>query len=117
MCRAPTQREQGDCGYAGLACLPLDTYIYGIYNSYNASICPTNAYKHGGVGMEKPTVSPDFTIEDIHKIREYNYEVTKGMNWEEQLAYYRKSTDTVSAQYSGIKSALERGWEYLKIAQ
>lgn len=27
--------------------------------------------------MGKPVLSPDFTIEDIHKLREYNYEVTK----------------------------------------
>lgn len=29
--------------------------------------------------MEKPVISPDFTIEDIHKIREYHYELTKDM--------------------------------------
>ena len=38
--------------------------------------------------MEKPILSPDFTIEDIHKIREYNYEVTKNMTLEEKLAHY-----------------------------
>ncbi len=25
--------------------------------------------------MEKPILSPDFTIEDIHKLREYNYDL------------------------------------------
>ena len=29
--------------------------------------------------MEKSNISPDFIIEDIHKIREYNHEVTKNM--------------------------------------
>ena len=38
--------------------------------------------------MEKPIISPNFTIEDIHKIREYNYEVTKNMSIEEKIAYY-----------------------------
>ena len=38
--------------------------------------------------MEKPIISPDFTIEDIHKIREYNYEITKNMTLEEKLTYY-----------------------------
>ena len=38
--------------------------------------------------MEKPIISPDFTIEDIHKIREYNYEFTKNMTMEEKIAYY-----------------------------
>ena len=26
--------------------------------------------------IAKPIISPDFTIEDIHKIREYHYELT-----------------------------------------
>lgn len=38
--------------------------------------------------IEKPKISPDFTIEDIHRIREYNYEITKDMTMEEKLAYY-----------------------------
>lgn len=38
--------------------------------------------------MEKPVISPDFTIEDIHKIREYNYEITKGMTVEQKIEYY-----------------------------
>ena len=38
--------------------------------------------------MEKPIISPDFTLEDIHKIWEYNYEVTKEMTIEEKLACY-----------------------------
>lgn len=37
--------------------------------------------------MEKPIVSPDFTIEDIHRIREYNYELTKDMTLEEKLEH------------------------------
>ena len=59
--------------------------------------------------MEKPIISPNFTIEDIHKIREYNYEMTKSMTREERRAYYRKATDLVTAQYPGIKVATERG--------
>ena len=38
--------------------------------------------------MEKLIISSNFTIEDIHKIREHNYEVTKNMTLEEKLAYY-----------------------------
>ena len=38
--------------------------------------------------VEKPKISPNFTIEDIHKIREYNYEITKNMTDEEKLIYY-----------------------------
>lgn len=29
--------------------------------------------------MEKPILSPDFAIDDIHKLREYNYYLTKDM--------------------------------------
>ena len=29
--------------------------------------------------METLVISPDFTIDDIHKIREYHYELTKDM--------------------------------------
>ena len=38
--------------------------------------------------MEKPVLSPDFTIEDIHKLREYNYYQTKDMKPQERLDYY-----------------------------
>ena len=41
--------------------------------------------------MEKPILSPDFTIEDIHKIREQNYERTKDMAVAEKVAYYNNS--------------------------
>ena len=33
--------------------------------------------------MTKLNISPDFTIDDIHKIREYNYERRKNMSFEE----------------------------------
>lgn len=38
--------------------------------------------------LEKPVLSPDFTIDDIHKLREYNYHVTKNMTVHEQMEYY-----------------------------
>ena len=40
--------------------------------------------------MEKPVLSPDFTIEDIHKLREYNYYITKDMSPEERRNYYNE---------------------------
>ena len=40
--------------------------------------------------MEKPILSPDFTIEDIHKLREYNYYLTKDMTPQERRDYYNK---------------------------
>ena len=41
--------------------------------------------------MEKPVLSFDFTIEDIHKIRERSYERTKDMTVAEKIVYYNNS--------------------------
>lgn len=41
--------------------------------------------------MDKPEISPDFTIDDIHKIREYHYELTKDMSFEKRAAFYNDS--------------------------
>ena len=41
--------------------------------------------------MEALFISPDFTIEDIHKIREQNYERTKNMTVAEKVEYYNNS--------------------------
>ena len=38
--------------------------------------------------MNKPILSPEFTIEDIHKVREYNYHITKDMTPQERMDYY-----------------------------
>ena len=35
-----------------------------------------------------PNISLEYTIEDIHKIREYRYEKTKEMSMEEKIKYY-----------------------------
>jgi len=40
--------------------------------------------------MEKPVLSTDFTIDDIHKLREYNYYLTKDMTLQERMDYYNK---------------------------
>lgn len=40
--------------------------------------------------MEKPIISPDFTIEDIHKIRKYHYELTKDMTTQERINFYNE---------------------------
>ena len=38
--------------------------------------------------MNKPILSKDFTIDDIHKLREYNYQQTKNMSVKERSEYY-----------------------------
>lgn len=38
--------------------------------------------------MKKPVLSPSFTVEDIHRLREYNREKTKDMTAEDRHHYY-----------------------------
>ena len=43
--------------------------------------------------MKKPNISKDFTIEDIHKIREYNADRRKKLNLEERLKDIKESAN------------------------
>ena len=43
--------------------------------------------------MEKPETSEKFTVEDIHKIREYNYERRKAMSLEDRLKDIKESAN------------------------
>ena len=43
--------------------------------------------------MNEISVSNKFTIDDIHKVREHNYEITKHMTIEELRNFYKKSAD------------------------
>jgi hypothetical protein len=49
-------------------------------------------------------ISPAFTIEDIHKIREHNYEVTKGMSIEEKLSYYNTPRTDAEQQIERLRA-------------
>ena len=40
--------------------------------------------------IETLVISPNFTIEDIHKVRENNYNITKDMTPQERRDYYNK---------------------------
>ena len=40
--------------------------------------------------IAKPDISPDFTIDDIYKIREYHYELTKDMTTQERINFYNE---------------------------
>ena len=40
--------------------------------------------------ITKPNISPGFTIEDIHKIREYHYELTKDMTTQEKINFFNE---------------------------
>lgn len=47
-------------------------------------------------------ISPDLTIEDIHRIREQNYEKTKNMTVEEKLLYYNTPRKDAEEQIEQI---------------
>ena len=40
--------------------------------------------------IAKPDISPDFTIDDIYKIREYHYELNKDMTTQERINFYNE---------------------------
>jgi hypothetical protein len=43
--------------------------------------------------IPKPDISPDFTIVDIHKIREWNYERMKEATHSEIIDYYKNISE------------------------
>lgn len=49
-------------------------------------------------------ISPNFTIEDIHKIREFNYEMTKHMTVEEKLHYYNTPRTDAEEQIERLRN-------------
>ena len=51
-----------------------------------------------------PEISLAFKIEDIHKIREWNYEMTKNMTWEEVSAYYKSGSERFKQELRELKS-------------
>jgi hypothetical protein len=53
--------------------------------------------------IKKPKISPQFTVEDIHKIREYNYQMTKHLTFDERMALTRKRADKEIAAIEKIK--------------
>ena len=40
--------------------------------------------------IAEPSISPNYTIEDIHRIREYHYEITKDMTTQEKINFYNE---------------------------
>ncbi len=55
-------------------------------------------YNRGIDMIAEPIISPDFTIEDIHKIREYNYYLTKDMSPQERINFYNEGGRAVLAE-------------------
>ena len=53
--------------------------------------------------ITEPIISPEFTIEDIHKIREYHYELTKDMTMQEKINFYNEGGRTFLAEMENRK--------------
>lgn len=53
--------------------------------------------------MERLIISENFTIEDIHKIREYNYNLTKDMKPQEKRDYYNRRGMEVHKQIQAMQ--------------
>ena len=56
--------------------------------------------------MNKPDISPDFSIDDIHKIREYNYEQTKALSVAEKSSYYKNKAEQLLKE-TGINPEIQ----------
>lgn len=54
--------------------------------------------------MPELNISPNFTVEDIHRIREYNYEKTKDMTVEERRNYYKAGADKAKKRMAELKA-------------
>ena len=54
--------------------------------------------------MEKTVLSPHVTIEVIHRLREYNYKMTKHMTDEERMDYYNKRGREVQKKLEKMKA-------------
>ena len=53
--------------------------------------------------MKPLEISPNFTIEDIHKVREKNYEITKDMTEQERRDYYNNRGMEVHRKIQAMK--------------
>jgi hypothetical protein len=53
--------------------------------------------------IPKPKISPDFTVEDIHQIREWNYERTKDATPAEYKMLLTKESDRALRRMAEIK--------------
>jgi len=53
--------------------------------------------------ISKPEISPTFTIDDIHKIREWHYEILKDATFEERRDFYKKGAEEGKKQIQELR--------------
>ena len=56
--------------------------------------------------IPKPDISPNFTIDDIHKIREWNYERLKDATIEERLMDINKGAEDGLKQIEAFRASV-----------
>ena len=59
--------------------------------------------------MTEPKISPDFTVEDIHKIREWNYQRRKDMTFAEYCSDVSQGANRVLRQIEQMKCSSDTG--------
>jgi precorrin-2 methylase len=55
--------------------------------------------------VPKPEISANFTIDDIHKIREWHYEMLKDATPEERMDFYNNKAERVEAEIRAARKA------------
>jgi hypothetical protein len=53
--------------------------------------------------MPELIISPNFTLDDIRKIRDYNYEMTKNMTTQEACDYHNKGAEPVRQEIKTMR--------------
>ena len=53
--------------------------------------------------MKKLEISPNLTVDDLHKIREYNYEMTKNMTKKERDKYYNDLYEKAKKEFEAVR--------------
>jgi uncharacterized protein (UPF0305 family) len=53
--------------------------------------------------IKKPEISPNFTVQDIQKVREYLYEKTKHLTFNERMAISSKNAQKMMKEIEKIR--------------
>ena len=53
--------------------------------------------------LPAPDTSPDFTVEDIHKIREWHYEILKDATPDERRNFYAEGTQIMQHEIEELR--------------
>ena len=108
-----TEKSHDDCYHIVLAVLEGCNYIVSWNFKHLVNVTTikgvravTNLRGYSSIDIVSPemlfrrlkmnndlNISKDFTVDDIHKVREYNYNLTKDMTEAERDAYYQKEAE------------------------